>query len=185
MMPFDDPVPRWLTVVAVSPITIVTCPSGTSSSSATICANEVPTPMPASILPTFAVTLPSEAMRSHESRSAGSTFAGHAAPGAGSRLRQLLDAGAAGDRERDDQRPAGFQEIAARHAALRHDEIVRHGQALRAARRDAASFTARRMLMCVPQRHLRPASPRRISSSEACGFASRSAAAVMIQPLMQ
>jgi hypothetical protein len=33
-MPFDDPVPRWSTVVAVSPMTMVTRSMGTSSSSA-------------------------------------------------------------------------------------------------------------------------------------------------------
>jgi hypothetical protein len=63
-------------------MTIATRSMGTSSSSATICANAVPMPMPASILPTPAVTEPSAAMRIHESSVAASIFAGHA-PGAG------------------------------------------------------------------------------------------------------
>jgi hypothetical protein len=58
MMPFELPVPRWSTVAAVSPMTIVTRSIATSSSSATSCAKAVPMPMPASILPTDAVTLP-------------------------------------------------------------------------------------------------------------------------------
>ena len=49
----------------------------------------------------------------------------------------------------------------------------------------AARLTARRMLMWVPQRHLRPASASLICASVGFFFSLRRAAAVMIQPLMQ
>ncbi len=89
-------------------------------------------------------------------------------------------------RERHHERAAGLEEIAPRGAALRRDEFfgALHVR-LPAAMRLAASFTARRMLMWVPQRHFSPESPRRISSSVARGWASSSAAAVMIQPFRQ
>src|SRR5260370_14354576 len=46
----------------------------------------------------------------------------------------------------------------------------------------AARLTARRMARWVPQRHLRPESPSRISRSLGCGLSLSSAAAVIIQP---
>ena len=49
----------------------------------------------------------------------------------------------------------------------------------------AARLTALRMLMCVPQRHLRPESASLISASLGFFLSRRKAAAVMIQPLMQ
>ena len=49
----------------------------------------------------------------------------------------------------------------------------------------AARLTARRMPICVPQRHLRPVSAFLISASVGFLFRLSSAAAVMIQPLMQ
>ena len=49
----------------------------------------------------------------------------------------------------------------------------------------AARLTARMMLMCVPQRHLSPASASLISASVGFFLSRRNAAAVMIQPLMQ
>ncbi len=49
----------------------------------------------------------------------------------------------------------------------------------------AARLTARRMPMCVPQRHFRPSSACLISASLGFFFSASSAAAVMIQPLMQ
>jgi hypothetical protein len=83
--------------------------------------------------------------------------------------------------------PPAFRNSRREGAAMRRDEFVHGGPhaLVPAAMRLAASLTARRMLMCVPQRHLSPDSPRRISSSVARGFDSSSAAAVMIQPLMQ
>ncbi len=93
---------------------------------------------------------------------------------------------ATGQREGNDERPARLQEVAA-GGALVGDDVL-HGALYAfaaAAMRDWASFTARRMLMWVPQRHLSPESPRRICSSVARGLSLRSAAAVMIQPLMQ
>ena len=49
----------------------------------------------------------------------------------------------------------------------------------------AARLTARRMFMCVPQRHLIPSSAVLISASVGFFLRARNAAAVMIQPLMQ
>jgi len=49
----------------------------------------------------------------------------------------------------------------------------------------AARRTARKIAICVPQRHLRPESPSRICCSEGCGLSRNKAAAVMIQPLRQ
>ena len=49
----------------------------------------------------------------------------------------------------------------------------------------AARLTARRMPICVPQRHLSPLSASLISASLGFFLRSRNAAAVMIQPLMQ
>ena len=56
-----------LGVRLVSPETIVTRPSGTSSSSAAICASAVKMPCPSSTLPVNTVTLPSALMRNHAS----------------------------------------------------------------------------------------------------------------------
>ena len=60
--------------------------------------------------------------------------------------------------ERDDKRAGAFEEAAA------VDREVRHGSLPYAAW--AARRTARRIAICVPQRHLRPESPSRICCSE-------------------
>ena len=79
--------------------------------------------------------------------------------------------------ERDDERAGALEEAAAVDGKLGHHPLP---YAAWAARR-----TARRIAICVPQRHLRPESPSRICCSEGCGTSRKSAAAVMIQPLRQ
>ncbi len=87
-----------------------------------------------------------------------------------------------GSADRNDQRAAAEQHRAAGkrrrlfkfcHDALPQPIIV------------AARLTALRMLMCVPQRHLRPERASLISASLGFFFFARNSAAVMIQPLMQ
>ena len=86
--------------------------------------------------------------------------------------------------DRDHQRAACFEQRAAGDGELRrvvhlgHDRLPQPIVA-------AARLTARRMLMWVPQRHLRPASASLICASVGFLFWLRNAAAVMIQPLMQ
>jgi hypothetical protein len=58
-------------VRAVSPWTTVTAASGTSSSSATICAKAVLMPWPSSTFPLNSVTLPAPSILSQESTSFG------------------------------------------------------------------------------------------------------------------
>src|SRR4029078_5731254 len=93
------------------------------------------------------------------------------------------------DRERHDQRAAGFQEIATSCVEDRHvggvlDTGFAHGLLLYAMR-SAARLTARTMRRCVPQRQRLPASAARVSSSLGFGRAFSNAAACMIMPLAQ
>ena len=83
----------------------------------------------------------------------------------------------AGKGEGDDERAGALEEAAAVDREFGHRPLP---YAACAARR-----TARRIAICVPQRHLRPESPSRICCSEGCGVSRSNAAAVMIQPLRQ
>src|SRR5262249_38745801 len=84
--------------------------------------------------------------------------------------------------DRDDQCAAGLEHRAT--GEVRDFFVSGHGRLPQPIISDAR-LTARRMLMWVPHRHLRPVSASLISAS--LGFLLRlsSAAAVMIQPLMQ
>ena len=83
----------------------------------------------------------------------------------------------AGNAERDDERAGAFEEVAAVDRELGHRSLPYAAC--------AARLTARRIAICVPQRHLRPESPSRICCSDGCGVSRSNAAAVMIQPLRQ
>ena len=96
------------------------------------------------------------------------------------RLHGAADLGggdAAGEADRDDERTHAFEETATVDRELCHRPLLYAAC--------AARLTARKMAICVPQRHLRPDSPSRICCSEGCGVSRSSAAAVMIQPLRQ
>ena len=84
--------------------------------------------------------------------------------------------------DRDHECAAGSQQSAARKGCgffvSGHDGLPQPIAA-------AARLTARRMAMCVPQRHFSPVSASRISASVGFFLSRRNAAAVMIQPLMQ
>src|SRR5205085_11798796 len=77
----------------------------------------------------------------------------------------------AGHREADDERAGALEEL----ATTERDHAFT----------PAARFTARRIAMCVPQRHLRPANASRICLSVGFGVSRSSAAAVMTQPEVQ
>ncbi len=150
--------------------------SGTSSSSATICANAVPMPIPASILPTAALTVPSALTASHDSRRSAGIFAGHGPPAVVAAMPGI------GVEKDTTSAPADCRN--ARRVSpckLRVEGFI----ALSYAIVFAARLTARSTLMCAPHRHFRPDRPRRISSSDRSGLPSSIAAAVMIQPLLQ
>ncbi len=98
----------------------------------------------------------------------------------GDRLRraQCVGTGGVGEREADSQNAARLQEDAAVERCL----MDCHGCLPHAA---AARFTAATMRLWVPQRHRLSASAARMSVSLGLLFFSRSAADVMIMPLMQ
>src|SRR5262249_26339212 len=86
------------------------------------------------------------------------------------------------DADRDNQGAAGFE----RGATGERSGLFEFGhRRLPQPIISAARLTARRMLMWVPQRHLRPVSASLISASLGFFLSRRNAAAVMIQPLMQ
>ena len=155
-----------------------------SSSSATTCAIAVSTPWPMSILPKNAVTC---------------TVRIHGDPGVETRGRKAL--GCRDQRlapctlERQYRQPASrcgdeqqtgtaLQKLATVRMKGAHARSVAAG-ARAAFMESAARRTARRIDMCVPQRHLSPASPARISASVSAGLRSSRATVVMIQPLVQ
>ena len=84
--------------------------------------------------------------------------------------------------DRYDQRAAGLEHCTA--GELRGFFLSGHGRLPQPIIADAR-LTARRMLICVPQRHLRPVSASLIWASFGFLFWLSSDAAVMIQPLMQ
>ena len=84
--------------------------------------------------------------------------------------------------DRNHQCAAGLEHGAA--GELRGFFLSGHGRLPQPIIADAR-LTARRMLICVPQRHLRPVSASLISASLGFLFWLSSEAAVMIQPLMQ
>src|SRR6185369_15467027 len=87
-------------------------------------------------------------------------------------------------RERDDERSAGFQEIAASDVDRPLESLRLHRGLLQAVT-SVARLIARTMRTCVPQRHKFSASAALISCSEGFLLVCSNAAACMIIPLMQ
>ena len=151
-MPVEPEAPPWLHVKAVSPITTFTRSKRTSSSSATIWPMATSTPWPMSILPKNAVTFPSGRMAIQESSSSGSN-GGLPSP------TPLVWARAMGTVPGiitlTTRAPLAFRKS-------RREVWVRSMAGPYAIVPAAARLIARRIAMCVPQRHLSPTSALRI-----------------------
>ena len=142
------------------------------------------TPVPSSTLPVKSVTSPSGAIAIQASicpaGSPGRAPPSGRAASAGPRRREATVRA----RRPGSRTPPGARPPTGAAPAARCRRPGRRGSA-RSRTTPAACRIARRMRRCVPQRQRLPASAPRSSPSSGFGFEARSAAAVMIMPLMQ